>query len=68
MKKNLNDVLINSYDRDKNQLIVLYDDMNNVKKFTFSNIPDKVKHMKIERYIVVGEKLFIIKVVGVINE
>ena len=68
MKKNLNDVLINSYDRNNNQLIVLYDDMNNVKKFTFSNIPDKVKHMKIERYIVVGEKLFIIKVRGVINE
>ena len=40
----------------------------NVKKFTFSNIPDKVKHMKIEQNIVVGEKLFIIKVKGVINE
>ena len=68
MEKNINDVLINSYDRNKNQFIVLYDDMNNVKKFTFSNVPDKVKHMKIEQNIVVGEKLFIIKVKGVINE
>ena len=68
MEKNINDVLINSYERNKNQFIVLYDDMNNVKKFTFSNIPDKVKHMKIEQNIVVGEKLFIIKVKGVINE
>ena len=65
MKINLNDILINSYNRNMKELIVIYDD---VGTYTYDNIPDHVKHMKIERFYVVSEKLTIIKVVGVINE
>ena len=39
-----------------------------VNTFTYGNIPDKVKNMKIERFYVTSEKLTIIKVEGVINE
>ena len=68
MKINLNDILINSYDRNTKELIVIYDNKDNVETFTYGNIPDKVKNMKIERFFVASEKLTIIKVVGVINE
>ena len=50
------------------ELIVIYDDKDNVETFTDDNIPDHIKHMKIERFYVASEKLTIIKVVGVINE
>ena len=68
MKINLNDILVNSYDRNTKELIVIYDDKDNVNTFTYDNIPDKVKNMKIERFDVVSEKLIVIKVEGVINE
>ena len=68
MKINLNDILINSYDRNMKELIVIYDDKDNVNTFTYNNIPDHVKHMKIERFYVASEKLVVIKVEGVINE
>lgn len=68
MKINLNDILINSYDRNTEQLVVLYDDNDKVHSFTYGNIPDEVKHMKVERFVVASEKLTIIKVEGVINE
>ena len=68
MKINLNDILINSYDRNMKELIVIYDDKDNVNTFTYDNIPDKVKNMKIERFYVASEKFVVIKVVGVINE
>lgn len=68
MKINLNDILINSYDRNTEQLVVLYDDNDKVHSFTYGNIPDEVKHMKVERFVVASEKLTIIKVEGKINE
>ena len=68
MKINLNDILVNSYDRNMKQLIVIYDDNGDFYTFTESNILERVKHMKIERFYVASEKLTIIKVVGVINE
>ena len=68
MKINLNDILINSYDRNMEQLVVVYDDNDKVHSFTYGNIPDKVKKMKIERFVVASEKLTIIKLEGVINE
>ena len=68
MKINLNNILINSYDRNMKELIVIYDNKDNVETFTYDNIPDHIKHMKIERFYVASEKLIIIKVVGVINE
>ena len=68
MKINLNDILINSYDRNMKELIVIYDNRDNVETFTYDNIPDHIKHMKIERFYIASEKLLIIKVEGVINE
>ena len=68
MKINLNDILVNSYDRNMKELIVIYDDKDNVETFTDDNIPDHIKHMKIERFYVASEKLTIIKVEGDINE
>ena len=68
MKINLNDILINSYDRNIKQLIVIYDDNGDFYTFTESNILERVKQMKVERFDIVSEKLLVIKVVGVINE
>ena len=68
MKINLNDILVNSYDRNKKQLIVIYDDNGDFYTFTESNILERVKQMKVERFDIVSEKLIEIKVVGVINE
>ena len=68
MKINLNDILVNSYDRNMKQLIVIYDDNGDFYRFTQSNILERVKQMKVERFDIVSEKLIVIKVVGVINE
>ena len=68
MKINLNDILVNSYDRNMKQLIVIYDDNGDFYTFTESNILERVKRMKVERFDIVSEKLIVIKVVGVINE
>ena len=67
MKINLNDILINSYDRNMKQLIVIYDDNGDFYTFTESNILERVKYMQVERFDIVSEKLLVIKVVGVIN-
>ena len=67
MKINLNDILVNSYDRNIKQLIVIYDDNGDFYTFTESNILERVKYMKVERFDIVSEKLIVIKVVGVIN-
>ena len=68
MKINLNDILVNSYDRNMKQLIVIYDDNGDFYTFTESNILERVKFMKVERFDIVSEKLIVIKVEGVINE
>ena len=68
MKIYLNDILVNSYDRNMKQLIVIYDDNGDFYTFTQSNILERVKNMKVERFDIVSEKLIVIKVVGVINE
>ena len=68
MKINLNDILVNSYDRNMKQLIVIYDDNGDFYAFTESNILERVKYMKVERFFVASEKLTIIKVEGIINE
>ena len=68
MKINLNDILVNSYDRNMKQLIVIYDDNGDFYTFTESNILERVKQMKVERFDIVSEKLIVIKVGGKINE
>ena len=67
MKINLNDILVNSYDKNMKQLIVIYDDNGDFYTFTESNILERVKQMKVERFDIVSEKLIVIKVGGVIN-
>ena len=42
MKINLNDILVNSYDRNTKQLIVIYDDNGDFYTFTESNILERV--------------------------
>ena len=68
MKINLNDILVNSYDRNMKQLIVIYDDNGDFYTFTESNILERVRYMIVERCDIVSERLIVIKVVGVINE
>lgn len=68
MKINLNDILINSYDRVMKQLIVIYDDNGDFYTFTPDNLLERVKTMPVQRFDIVSEKLVVIKVVGVINE
>ena len=68
MKINLNDILVNSYDRNMKQLIAIYDDNGDLYTFTEGNILERVKQMKVERFDIVSEKLIVIKVEGVINE
>ena len=68
MKINLNDLLVNVYDWNVKQLIVIYDDNGDFYTFSKSNILERVKQMKVERFDIVSEKLIVIKVVGVINE
>ena len=68
MKINLNDILVNSYDRNMKQLIVIYDDNGGFYTFTPDNLLERVKHMQVQRFDIVSENLVVIKVVGVINE
>ena len=68
MEINLNEIIINSYDRNKKKIILIYDDNGECKTYTPSNIPERVKQMKVERYDIVSGKLAVIKVRGEINE
>ena len=68
MEINLNEILINSYDRNMKKLILIYDDNGECETYTLSNIPERIKQMKVERYDIVSRKLAVIKVRGVINE
>ena len=68
MEINLNEILINSYDRNMKKLILIYDDNGECETYTPSNIPERIKQMKVESYDIVSGKLAVIKVVGVINE
>ena len=55
-------------DKFKKQLIVIYDDNGDFYTFTPDNLLERVKHMQVQRFDIVSEKLVVIKVVGVINE
>ena len=68
MEIKLNDILINFYDRNMKKIILIYDDNREWETYTISNIPERIKHMKVERYSIVNGKLAVIKVEGVINE
>ena len=68
MEIELNEILLNSYNRNMKEKIVIFDDNGDFYIFKHSNIMERVKHMKVERFEIVSEKLIVLKVEGVINE
>ena len=68
MEININEIINNSQDRNMKEKIVIFDDNGDFYIFKHSNIMERVKHMKVERFEIVSEKLIVMKVEGVINE
>ena len=68
MEIELNEILLNSQDRNKKEKIVIFDDNGDFYLFNQSNIMERVKKMKVDRFEIVSDKLIVIKVKGVINE
>ena len=68
MEIELNEILNNSNNRNMEEKIVIFDDKGDYYIFKHSNIMERVKHMKVERFEIVSEKLIVMKVEGVINE
>ena len=67
MKIELNEILLNSQDRNMKEKIVIFDDIGDFYLFKQSNIMERVKRMKVDRFEIVSDKLIVIKVKGVIN-
>ena len=68
MEIELNEILNNSHNRNMKERIVIFDDKGDYYIFKHSNIMERVKHMKVERFEIVSEKLIVMKVEGEINE
>ena len=68
MKIGLNEILLNSQDRNMRERIVIFDDIGDFYLFNQSNIMERVKRMQVDRFEIVSDKLIVIKVKGVINE
>ena len=68
MKIDLNEILLNSQDRNMKERIIIFDDKGDFYIFKHSNIMERVKHMKVERFEIVSDKLIVLKVEGEINE
>ena len=68
MKIELNEILLNSHNRNMKERIIIFDDKGDYYIFKHSNIMERVKQMKVERFEIVSEKLIVLKVEGVINE
>ena len=68
MKIELNEILLNSHNRNMKEKIVIFDDIGDFYLFNQSNIMERVKKMKVDRFEIVSDKLIVIKVKGVINE
>ena len=68
MEIELNEILLNSQDRNMKERIIIFDDKGDYYIFKHSNIMERVKHMKVERFEIVSEKLIVMKVEGEINE
>ena len=68
MEIELNEILLNSHNRNMKERIIIFDDKSDYYIFKHSNIMERVKQMKVERFEVVSEKLIVMKVEGVINE
>ena len=68
MKISLNEILLNSHNRNMKERIIIFDDKGDYYIFKHSNIMERVKQMKVDRFEIVSEKLIVIKVEGVIND
>ena len=68
MKIELNEILLNSHNRNMKEKIVIFDDIGDFYLFKQSNIMERVKKMEVDRFEIVSDKLIVIKVKGVINE
>ena len=68
MEIELNEILLNSHNSNMKERIIIFDDKGDYYIFKHSNIMERVKQMKVDRFEIVSEKLIVIKVEGVINE
>ena len=68
MEIELNKILLNSHNRNMKERIILFVDKGDYYIFNHSNIMERVKHMKVERFEIVSDKLIVLKVEGVIND
>ena len=68
MEININEVINNSHNRNMKEKIVIFDDNGDFYIFNNSNIMERVKKMKVDRFEIVSEKLIVMKVEGVIND
>ena len=68
MEIELNEILLNSHNRNMKERIIIFDDKGDYYIFKHSNIMERIKQMKVERFEIVSEKLIVLKVEGVINE
>ena len=68
MEIELNEILLNSQDRNMKEKIVIFDDIGDFYLFKQSNIMERVKKMEVDRFEIVSDKLIVLKVEGVINE
>ena len=68
MEIELNKILLNSHNRNMKERIIIFDDKGDYYIFKHSNIMERVKQMKVERFEIVSEKLIVLKVEGEINE
>ena len=68
MEIELNEILLNSHNRNMKERIIIFDDKGDYYIFKHSNIMERVKQMKVDRFEIVSDKLIVMKVVGVINE
>ena len=68
MEIELNEILLNSHNRNMKERIIIFDDKGDYYIFKHSNIMERVKQMKVDRFEIVSDKLIVMKVEGVINE
>ena len=68
MEIELNKILLNSHNRNMKERIIIFDDKGDYYIFNHSNIMERVKQMKVERFEIVSDKLIVLKVEGVIND
>ena len=68
MEIELNKILLNSHNRNMKERIIIFDDKGDYYRVKHSNIMERVKQMKVERFEIVSDKLIVLKVEGEINE